>query len=134
METVIETSMWVDFFRPKTPVAVKAQIKAWILRPDLALCEPVLCELLRSASAAQRPVIARHFATIPVLSTPSKLWSDATRLGQQCYDAGIIVGALDLLIATVCLHHNVELITFDKLFAEIARISRLRARVLDRAG
>nr|MBA3651384.1 PIN domain nuclease [Chthoniobacterales bacterium] len=67
MERVIETSVWVDFFRPRTPKAVKLQLKPWVMRHDLALCEPVLCELLRSAPTAQRSFLQRHLATIPVL-------------------------------------------------------------------
>lgn len=134
MATVIETSIWIDFFRPKTPAAVKSQIKPWILRPDLALCEPIVCELLRSAVAKQRSFIQRHLATIPILPTPRTLWPEAIRLGQQCQDGRIIVGALDLLIATVCIHHDAVLIAFDEHFARIAKVSRLRTTILLRAS
>lgn len=134
MATVIETSMWVDFFRPKTPLAVKNQIKPWILRADAALCEPVVSELLRSAAARERPLIQRHFATLPMLPTPASLWSEATRLGQDCCDAGLLVGALDLLIATVCVHHDASLVTYDAAFARMARLGRLQAHVLVRAA
>lgn len=132
MATVIETSMWVDFFRLKTPLAVKHQIRPWILREDAALCEPVVCELLRSAAPRERPLIERHFASMPMLPTPVTLWSEATRLGQDCTDAGLRVGALDLLIATVCLHHAASLVSFDDDFARMARLCRLQARVLVR--
>lgn len=134
METVIETSMWVDFFRPKTPAAVKVQIRPWVLRHDIALCEPVVCELLRSAAVRERVLIQRHFATIPILRTPATLWAEATRLGQNCCDAGVMVGALDLLIAAVCLHHGASLVTFDEDFSAIAKLSRLQANILARAG
>ncbi len=125
--------MRVDFFRPKTPPAVKSQIRPWVLRHDIALCEPVVCELLRSAAARERSVIQRHFATIPVLATPSTLWTEATTLGQRCYDAGVMIGALDLLIATVCVHYGARLVTFDEHFARIAKLSRLDASILPRA-
>ena len=126
--------MWVDFFRSRTPLAVKNQIKPWILRNDAALCEPVACELLRSAAARERPLIQRHFATMPMLRTPASLWTEATRLGQDCYDAGVMVGALDLLIATVCIHHGASLVTFDAVFAKMATLSRLQASVLVRVS
>ena len=134
MATVIETSMWIDFFRPRTPASIKHQIKPWIMREDAALCEPVVCELLRSAAARERPLIQNHFGTLPVLTTPVNLWAEATRLGQTCSDAGVIVGALDLLIATVCIQHRASLITFDEDFAKVAKLSRLQVHVLERAG
>nr|MBA3652245.1 PIN domain-containing protein [Chthoniobacterales bacterium] len=69
-----------------------------------------------------------------VLPTPATLWPEATRLGQACQDADVMVGALDLLIATVCIHHGAELIAFDKQFAAIAKVSSLRAIILTRAA
>jgi predicted nucleic acid-binding protein len=39
---------------------------------------------------------------------------------------------MDLLIAQVCLDHDLELVTFDQHFADIAAVSPLRARILDR--
>ena len=134
MEVVIETSVWVDYFRPKTPPAVRQQIHPWVIREDLALCEPILCELLRAARASHRGMVQQHLRTIPVLPTPATLWTEATQLGQQCQDAGLRVGALDLLIATVCLHHDAELVAFDKQFAAMAKLSRLRVRLLVRAA
>lgn len=133
MATVIESSVWVDFFRPKTPLAVKEQIRPWILRSDLALCEPIICEILRSGPATERAIIERYFSTVLVLPTPATLWREATRLGQACHDAGVHVGALDLLIATVCLHHAAVLVTFDQAFNGIAKVSRMRVNVLQRA-
>lgn len=124
--------MWVDFFRPKTAAAIKDLIKPWMMRHDVALCEPVACELLRSAAVRERTLIQRHFATIPMLSTPATLWTEATKLGQDCHDAGLIVGALDLLIATVCVHHNARLVTYDAHFSRIAKLSKLNATILAR--
>jgi len=134
VEVVIETSVWVDYFRPKTPMAVRQQIHPWVIREDLALCEPILCELLRAAHATQRGLMQQHLRTIPVLPTPTTLWMVATQLGQQCQDAGVRVGALDLLIAAVCLHHDAELVAFDKQFAAMAKLCRLRLRLLVRAA
>ncbi len=41
-------------------------------------------------------------------------------------------GALDLLIATVAIHHDAELITFDQDFQKIARACGLRVKLLQR--
>ncbi|MGI8436707.1 MAG: PIN domain-containing protein [Chthoniobacterales bacterium] len=134
METVIETSVWIDLFRAKTSAPVRAQIKPWVGREDLALCEPLLYELLRNAATGQRSLIQRHLATIPVLSTPPMLWTDAIELGQRCCSAGLATGALDLLIAAICIHHDAELIAFDKQFAGMAKLSRLRCQIFERAS
>ena len=97
------------------------------------ICEPVLFELLRAAPAAARKRIEAHLGLLPLAPTPHGLWRDAARLGQKCIGRGLLPPAMDLLIAQVCLDHDLELVTFDQHFADIARVSPLRARILDRA-
>lgn len=134
MATLIDSSVWVDYFHPKTPRAVRETARAVIVHADAVLCEPIRFELLRSAPKNQRAPIEAHFATMPVLHTPSSLWRDAQRLGQACHDRGWIVSALDLLIASICIHHNVELAGFDAQFADIAKVSPLDFRLLPRTA
>ncbi len=132
MARLIESSLWVDFTRGKSPLALKSLIQPWILDPLACLCEPVAFEILRHATPQERPWIEAQFATLPLLATPPLLWRDAARLGQQCRDQGIIAGSLDLLIASLALHHDAELITFDTDYQAIARASGLRVLLLSR--
>jgi len=132
MARLIETSLWVDFTRSRTPAAQKAAIQRWILDPDAWLCEPVAFEVLRHATAKERPLIEAQFATLPLLSTPAGLWRDAARLGQACRDQGFTAGSLDLVIAALAIHHHAELITFDTDFQAIRGASALRIQLLPR--
>jgi predicted nucleic acid-binding protein len=132
MARLIETSLWVDFMRRKSPVSLKLRIQPWILDPLATLCEPVAFEVLRHATPGERPVIEAQFSTLPILSTPPELWKDATKLGQKCREGGFTSGSLDLLIATVALHHNAEIVTFDSDFVSIANHAPLRVRRLTR--
>lgn len=132
MARLIETSLWIDFTRSRTPVERKAEIRRWILDPDAALCEPVAFEVLRHATARQRPLIEAQFATLPLLATPPRLWRDAALLGQTCRDQGFTAGSLDLVIAALALHHHAELITSDQDFTSIAAASELQVTLLNR--
>src|SRR5688572_2004786 len=113
MARLIETTLWIDFTRKKSPAAVKAQIQPWILHADAAVCEPVMFEVLREATSRERPFIEAQFATMIILPPPPRLWMAATLLGQKCRDKGITSGSLDLLIASIAIHHKAELVTFD---------------------
>jgi predicted nucleic acid-binding protein len=132
MARLIESSLWVDFTRSKSPLALKTMIQPWILDPLACLCEPIAFEVLRHATQQERIWIESQFATLPLLATPSHLWRDATRLGQQCRDQGINVGSLDLIIASLAIHHDAELITFDSDYLAIASASKLRVQLLSR--
>jgi predicted nucleic acid-binding protein len=130
---IIDSSIWVDFFRGSSPAALKHQAAKLIEDERATLCEPVLFELLRAAPAAARKNIQAQLDLIPLVSTPHGLWRDAAQLGQKCLARGFVPPAMDVLIAQVCLAHNLELVTYDQHFPAIARVSPLRVRVLDRA-
>lgn len=134
MALLIDASLWVDFTRRNSPPPLKALIYPWIIEPTAVLCEPVAFEVLRHASPKEREPLTAQFATLPLLVTPPDLWQRACTLGQGCRDGGFTAGSLDLLIAATTIHHDSELVTFDTDFAEIARHSPLKVRLLTRDG
>lgn len=132
MARLIESSLWVDFTRSKSPQTLKARIQPWIMDAGAALCEPVAFEVLRHATLQERTLIEAQFSTLPLLPAPSRLWQMATRLGQQCREIGVTAGSIDLLISALALHHNAEIVTFDADYLAIARAAPLRVIHLSR--
>lgn len=132
MARLIESSLWVDFTRRKSPVSLKRLIEPWILDPGAVLCEPVIFEILRHATEQERPQIEAQFSTFPVLDTPPRIWRSATDLGQRCREQGFNAGSLDLIIASIAIHHEAELITFDGDYLSIAKASKLKVSLLSR--
>jgi predicted nucleic acid-binding protein len=132
MPTLIDTSLWVDFTRARSPRKLKQFIAPYIFDPDAHLAEPIVFEVLRHATPSEAKVITLQFQTFPVLPTPPTLWTDAAALGQACRHKHITVGSLDLLIAAVALHQGAEVITFDDDFRKIAGVSKLAVKVLTR--
>jgi len=131
---VIDSSLWVDYFRPKTPLSVKRQVDILVRAPDIVLCEPILFELLRAVTRAPGKIVEQYFSTIPVLSTPRGLWMDARLLGQRCATAGHLPRSMDLLIAQICLHHQAVLTTFDHGFVCLSKVCSLRLNLLIRSS
>ena len=132
MTVLIDSSLWVDYFRTRTPAKIKQQTIAFIDSPEAFLCEPVKFEILRASLRNERSRIETTFATVPLLPTPKDLWHRSAALGERCVDAGFIVPAIDLLIAQVCLEHDAEVVTFDAHFAELGRVAPLKVRLLRR--
>jgi predicted nucleic acid-binding protein len=129
---LIETSLWIDFVRKKSPMRLKAFIEPWILDPDACICEAVAFEVLRHATPKERKQIELQFSTLPLLPTPATVWRDATSLGQRCRDKGLNAGSMDLLIAALALHHGAEIVTFDADYAKIAEVSGMPVNLLER--
>jgi predicted nucleic acid-binding protein len=130
--TLIDSSLWIDFTRARSPRSLKQFIASYILAPGVALAEPVVFEVLRYASHEETPQLQEQFRLLPILPTPGTLWADAAKLGQSCRRKKIAAGALDLLISSVAIHHGAELVTFDSDFQNIATASDLRVTFLQR--
>ena len=116
MPTLIDTSLWIDFTRTRSPRKLKQFIAPFILDPEAHLAEPITFEILRHATPAESKQLTQQFQTLPTLATPPLLWSEAAELGQACRQKNITVPSLDLLIAAIALHHGAEVVTFDDDF------------------
>ena len=134
MTLLLDTSLWIDFTRTRSPVALKQCIAPYVLDPAAHLAEPVRFEVLRAARPEEARLLEAQFDTLPMLPTPADLWQQAINLGQACRQIGRTVLSLDLLIAAVALHHNAELVSFDADFEAIASVSGLRLNRLPRPG
>jgi predicted nucleic acid-binding protein len=132
MTLLLDTSLWIDFTRTRSPAPLKQFIAPFVLDPEAHLAEPVRFEMLRSARPDETRQLIAQFDTLPTLSTPADLWRRAIDLGQACRQIGQTVLSLDLLVAAVALHHNALLVSFDADFETIASVSELRLQRLER--
>jgi predicted nucleic acid-binding protein len=132
MSLLLDTSLWIDFTRARSPAPLKQFIAHYVLDPEAHLAEPVRFELLRSARPDETRQLEAQFATLPMLPTPANLWQRAIDLGQACRQIGCTVLSLDLLVAAVALHHDALLVSFDTDFEAIASVSELRLQRLAR--
>jgi predicted nucleic acid-binding protein len=132
MPTLIDTSLWIDFTRTRSPQKLKRFVAPFILDPDAHLAEPIAFELLRHATAAEAKQLTQQFQTLPMPATPLTLWTDAARLGQTCRQHNLTINSLDLLIAAIALHHGAEVVTFDDDFLKMANLLKLQVKLLKR--
>ncbi len=132
MEQVIDTCVWIDHLRKGTPHATRQVADVAVNDADALLCEPVRFELLYGAARSERPLLLRRLETMPLIQTPPQLWHEASVLAAQACDAGLRVSSIDLLIATLCMHHDVALTTFDTHFEALRKFSKLRVNLLSR--
>lgn len=132
MIRLLDTTLWIDLTRAKSPPFLKAFVAPYILDPDAHLAEPIIYEMLRFASDDEEKLLGVYFSTIPNLVTPIDLWTRSAELGRACRRSGYTPGGIDLLIAQVAIHYDVELVTFDSDFTCIASVSRLKVNLLKR--
>lgn len=130
MAILPDSSLWIALTRTRSPRTAKERVAPYVNHAESCLAEPVVFELLRSATDAETIQLTRYFETLPILASPANLWASGAELGRACRRKGLTAGSIDLLIAAIAIHHDAELVTFDADFARIAEISKLRVKVL----
>jgi predicted nucleic acid-binding protein len=132
MPELIDSSVWIDFTRARSPVVLKRFLAPYILSPTAVVAEPIVFEVLRFALPAELKPLRAQFQLFPVLQTPIDLWEAAAVLGRDCRQAGATASAIDLLIASIAISYGAELVTLNRDFEPITRCSPLRVKLLNR--
>ena len=77
MEQMIDSSIWIDHFRPSTSTKLKNLTHEIITHPEAVVCKPIVFELLRSAHQKERYHVEQLLSVIPIAPTPKLLWEKA---------------------------------------------------------
>ncbi len=117
--TLVDTSCWIEFFRPSGDSRVKAQVKELVLDGRAAFTCPVRYELILGARSHELEDL--HVALGVSLRIPatSDHWDFASGLGAALRAKGLNFPALDLLIASVASVAQIPLLSNDRHFAAI---------------
>ena len=126
---VVDTSVWVDFFRDRGTWQVE-HLAALISADDpVALTDVVLTEILqglpndREARRVERRLLAFDVLRLDTLDD----FRRAASLYRQARTRGITIRrTLDCLIASVCVRHGVPLLHADADFDRLAGCTKLR--------
>ena len=115
---LLDTSVWIDALRGKTPHIVAATHA--LLNDDRILtCGPVIFEIKRGLRPSDRKKILPLFDALIRLSVDETVWDNVGTLDASLRSKGITIPPMDLIIAQVCLHHKVTLFTLDEHFSSI---------------
>ena len=130
MSLFVDTSVWSLVFRRDdhgdAPEAVRL-IDAIEDGDDILTTGIVLQELLQGfRGAMQHDQIIARFAAVPLLVPSRADFIDAARVRNTCRQRGVQVGTVDALIAQMCLHYELTMLTADRDFFRISAIFPLR--------
>jgi len=120
----VDTSAWSLAFRRDAPPEageVRALVRAIESGETLVTTGLVLQELLQGFRGPKaREQILDRFSALPLLVPDRDDHVRAAALRNQCRRAGIQIGTIDALLAQLCLHHDLTMLSSDQDFASIA--------------
>ena len=122
---VIDTSIWVEFFRGRDAPLVSRLVEL-IDHDHVLLTAPVRIELLMGAARSEVPALRRVLSALPLLVPSEQTWFLLEAWTDTARRAGERFGTLDLLIAAIAFEHDALLWSKDKDFTRMARLKFAR--------
>lgn len=130
MTLLVDTSVWSLAFRRDRPAdtpEVLALAAALAGSEAVATTGIVLLELLRGVvPAAVRGQIIDRFGALELIEPGLAQYAAAAALANDCRAAGVQVGTIDALLASIAITYDLTLLTTDKDFRHIARVAPLK--------
>jgi len=130
MGYLIDTSVWSLALRRDVPDTTRevAELKrALVAGDEIIVTGLVLQELLQGFNRpkAYRQII-EYFSVLPLIVPEREDYIKAADLRNLCRKKGIQAGTIDALLASLCIERDIQILTTDKDFSQIARISPLK--------
>jgi len=126
----VDTSVWSLAFRrdePSTAREVAALIEAVRSGESIVTTGLVLQEILQGFSGPKaRDRILERFSAVPLLVPDRDDHIEAAGLRNRCRRKGVQIGTIDALLAQLCIHHELTLLTTDNDFRHVVDHSTLR--------
>lgn len=121
---MVDTSVWSLALRRDPPlVAPQVAVLRQALESEAIVVTTglVLQELLQGfAGPRARKDIIEHFGALPMITPSREDHIAAAELRNTCRRAGVQMGTIDALLAQLCIHHGLTLLTTDRDFSHAA--------------
>ncbi|MDQ3034681.1 MAG: PIN domain-containing protein [Myxococcota bacterium] len=127
---LVDTSVWIEVFRKTEPLDLEAHVDF----DAIVTCLPIVQEVLQGFRDEGAYRLAREaMLGLPLADGPLEwqVFDAAVDLYRTARRRGITVrSSIDCLIAATALRHDLEVLHRDRDYALLARVSRLRQRVI----
>jgi predicted nucleic acid-binding protein len=116
----VDTSVWIDFFRGKTPTADK--LLDLLDKDQVALPVPVRIEILSGARQTEHARLRRVLSALPLLLPDDSTWAAMERWAIAGAAAGQRFGVGDLLVAAIASQNDCAIWSLDDDFVRMSRL------------
>ena len=120
---LIDSSLWIDYFRPRGSSAIKHRVRQILQEDQAMICGIILVEVLRGArNEKEYSILRESLASLPQIPFDAEIFERAAHWGFQLDRRGKIASTTDLLIAAASydkaqlLHNDID---FEMIAGEV---------------
>lgn len=126
-KVIIDTSAWIDSFRPKADQSFSLLVKDLILMDRVLVPGIIKAELLRGTKTkSEFNRLSDLLKGITYLPVAEEFWGHLSEFSFQLFRKGISAPLTDTYIALLCIENKVPLLHQDKHFEFIAQKTPLK--------
>jgi predicted nucleic acid-binding protein len=126
-KVIIDTSAWIESFRPKANQRFHLLVKDLILQNRVLLPGIIKAELLRGAKTKNEfNRFADLLKGLTYLPVPETFWDKLAEFSFKLFRKGITVPLTDTYIALLCLENKASILHRDKHFDTISEKTPLK--------
>ena len=130
MSYLVDTSVWSLALRRDAPDSIPEVVelgRALEAGDEIFVTGLVLQELLQGFNKPKAyDQIIEYFESLPFIVPERGDYIQAANLRTRCRKQGIQVGTIDVLLAQLCIDREIEILTTDKDFLQIAKVASLK--------
>jgi len=124
---VIDTSVWIEAFRPKGDPVLADTVKRLIKTGHILVPGIIKAELLRGTKTqAEFDHLKTLLEALPCLPMRESFWDDVAAFSFTLLRQGLTVPLVDATIALLCIQNNTVLLHRDRHFDLIAGVTALK--------
>ena len=126
-KVIVDTSAWIESFRPQSEIAIADFVKDLILKDRILVPGIIKTELLRGTKNKKEferlDDLLKGLEYLPVFDD---FWEKLSRFSFSLFRKGATVPLTDTYIALLCIENNVSILHRDKHFDLIAENAPLK--------
>lgn len=121
-----DTCAWIDFFKTH-PTPLVEYLKNALTDGAIVSCGVVMYELLQGIrSQKEEGLVISAFQALPQLEMTAASWIQAGRLSADLRTKGHTIPLSDIIIATLALENDCDVLTVDRHFDLIPNLKIIR--------
>lgn len=117
---LLETSVLIEAWRKNGRGDAKARVESALRSGRAALCQPVVLELSAGLKKSEEfKLLQDYLEVLPLLPITNEVWQLAATRARLFRTNGLTVSNCDTLIFATAEHHNADIVTIDRHFAQM---------------
>ncbi len=124
---LIDTSVWIAYFQASGSISLSDQVDELLSRSSILVPKIVLAELIQGAHSEKDVAVIRGFLdAFHTIGERDDTWVKAGQLSYALKKKGKTINLADCYISIIALEHQCVVLTLDKHFREIQKVTGLK--------